>query len=79
MRLLMCLFLAIMAFCCSVSNAEACEGHVVGALFRVGTAPVRLARQVQLNSLERRSARGNKLAAARTEGVSQRKAARACY
>ena len=73
-----CLLLATCSFSLAGSRAEACGGRAVGAVLRVGTAPVRLARKVQLNSLQRRASRGNTLAAARVCGVSQRKAARAC-
>lgn len=57
-------------------KVEARDWPVLRGTLRVVTAPVRAVRQVQLNSLKRRAARGNNLAAARTEGVASRKAAR---
>lgn len=77
-KLLICLVLAICAFALTAPNAEACGGRVAGALLRVGTAPVRLANHVRVNRLEARAARGNRLAAARTENTEARMAARAC-
>jgi hypothetical protein len=83
--------IALLVCCCfflAAPTAEAARFPVLGFPFRVGakavkvtakavTLPARAVRQVQVNSLERRACRGNKMAAARVEGVSSRKAARA--
>ena len=72
-RLLICLILAVCAFALTAPNAEACGGRVAGALLRVGTAPLRLVNHVRVNRLEARAARGNRLAAARTEHTQARR------
>lgn len=66
-----CLLLAICSFALT-GSAEACEGRVAGAVLR----PVRTLNRVRVNRLEARAARGNKLAAARTEATHARMSSR---
>jgi hypothetical protein len=69
--------------CClyllAAPNAEAGDYAfpVLGAPFRVTARVVTIPRKMQVNSLERRACRGNRMAAARVEGVSSRKSSRA--
>lgn len=77
-RLLICLILAVCAFALTAPNAEACGGRVAGALLRVGTAPLRAVNRVRVNRLEARAARGNRLAAARTENTQARRGSGCC-
>jgi len=79
--------IALLVCCCfflAAPTAEAAHFPVLGFPFRVGAKAVKvtakavtLPRRMQVNSLERRASRGNKMAAARIEGVSSRKSARA--
>lgn len=83
-------FLVLLSFLIApASNAQARGGRLlflpvrvvakgVKATAIVATAPARGIRQVQLNSLERRRDRGNRLAAARLEGAASRARARSC-
>lgn len=77
-RFFACLILAVLAFCLTAPRAEACGGRVAAAAWRVGTAPLRVANHVRVNRLEARAARGNRLAAARSEATAARMCGRGC-
>jgi hypothetical protein len=84
LRMIRLFLIAVLAVCLSGPSADA--GPIARVLTaplrlaaRVATAPVRAVRAVQLNSLERRACRGNRMAAARIEGASHRMAMRGYY